>query len=60
MSSYAAPEIRALRIDALRDPERVLARWHTHAELIHGGTYDNDRIGLFELDQDGTIRQLTG
>jgi uncharacterized protein len=59
LAGYATLEIRELRIDALHDPARVLARWHTHADLVDGGTYDNDLIGLFEFDDDGALRLLT-
>lgn len=59
LAGYANLEIRDLRIDALRDPARVLARWHTHADLVDGGTYDNDLIGVFEFDDDGALRLLT-
>lgn len=41
------------------DPNQVLARWHTHADLVTGGTYDNDLIGVFEFDDEGTLRLLT-
>jgi uncharacterized protein len=56
---YAALTIVAPQIDALQDANRVLARWHTHAELTDGTTYDNDLIGLFEFDGDGRVRLLT-
>jgi NAD(P)-dependent dehydrogenase (short-subunit alcohol dehydrogenase family)/ketosteroid isomerase-like protein len=58
-AGYAKLAIVDRRIDALRDPNRVLARWHTHAELSDGTTYDNDLIGLFEFDDDGKLRLLT-
>jgi ketosteroid isomerase-like protein len=58
-AGYAALTIQDLRIDPLHDPKRVLARWHTRAELTAGGTYDNDLIGVFEFDDDGTLRLLT-
>jgi uncharacterized protein len=56
---YAALDIHDLRIDAAHDPRRVLARWHTHANLTAGGAYDNELIGLFEFDDAGRIRFLT-
>lgn len=59
LAGYTALAIRELRIDALHDPTRVLARWHTHAGLVAGGTYDNDLIGLFEFDDNGALRLLT-
>lgn len=58
-AGYAELSIRDLRIDPQQDPNRVLARWHTHAELTGGGTYDNDLIGLFEFDDDGKLNLLT-
>ena len=59
LAGYATLSIRELRIDPLHDPTRVLARWHTHTDLVVGGTYDNDLIGLFEFDDLGAIRLLT-
>lgn len=58
-SGYAKLAILDLRVDALHDPNRILARWHTHADLTNGGTYDNDLIGLFEFNHNGTLRLLT-
>ncbi|WP_214411931.1 nuclear transport factor 2 family protein [Sphaerisporangium fuscum] len=48
-----------LRIDALDDPDRVLARWRVHAGLPGGGVFDSDFVGLFEFDGHGRIRLLT-
>jgi uncharacterized protein len=48
-----------LTVDPLLDPNRVLARWHTRAELINGGEYNNELIGLFEFNPDGTIGHFT-
>ena len=58
-AGYARLAILDLQVDALHDSGRVLARWHTHADLTYGGTYDNDLIGLFEFNDDGTLRRLT-
>jgi ketosteroid isomerase-like protein len=58
-AGYATLEIRDLRVDGLDDPTRVLARWHTHADLVAGGVYDNELIGLFEFDDHGKLRLLT-
>ncbi|GAA2083679.1 nuclear transport factor 2 family protein [Actinomadura alba] len=58
-TGYAKLTIHDLRVEALHDPTRVLARWHTHADLTDGSTYDNDLIGLFEFNDDGTLRLLT-
>ncbi|MFG1711004.1 nuclear transport factor 2 family protein [Nonomuraea sp. M3C6] len=58
-AGYAKLAILDLQVDALHDPNRVLARWHTHADLADGGTYDNDLIGLFEFNDDGALHRLT-
>jgi hypothetical protein len=57
---YTELRIFDLRVDTLRDPDRLLARWHTHAELVGGGTYENHLIGLFEFDPPGQDPQLHG
>lgn len=59
LAGYDKLTISDLRIDAMHDPNQVLARWHTHADLVTGGTYDNDLIGVFEFDDEGTLRLLT-
>jgi ketosteroid isomerase-like protein len=58
-AGYGRLQILNLTIDPLLDPDRVLARWHTRAELAAGGEYNNDLIGLFEFNLDGTIRHFT-
>jgi uncharacterized protein len=58
-AGFSRLEILDLTVDPLLDPDRVLARWHTRADLVAGGHYDNDLIGLFELRPDGTIGHFT-
>ncbi|GAB7044730.1 MULTISPECIES: nuclear transport factor 2 family protein [Catenuloplanes] len=58
-TNFKEINIRDLVIDPLHDPDRVLVRWHTHAPLTNGETYENDLIGVFEFDADGRIRHLT-
>jgi ketosteroid isomerase-like protein len=54
---------RTVEVDAtvhpLVDPDLVLACWHTHAELVTGGSYTNEVIGLFCFDADGRLAELT-
>ncbi|HZU04285.1 MAG TPA: nuclear transport factor 2 family protein [Ktedonobacteraceae bacterium] len=51
---YGPLTYRNLQIEPLLDPNRFVATWHTHIELLNGGVYDNDLIALFFL-RDGKI-----
>ncbi|MEU0688385.1 nuclear transport factor 2 family protein [Streptomyces uncialis] len=42
----------------LHDPSRAVVRWFPHAELIGGGMYLNENVGLFEFDGAGLIRRF--
>lgn len=54
---------RTIEVDVtvhpLVDPDMVLAQWHTHAELVAGGAYANELIGLFRFREDGKLAELT-
>lgn len=41
------------------DPDQVFARWHPRCELVGGGVYTNESIGLFEFDTNGKIARFT-
>jgi uncharacterized protein len=56
-SSYRTLEIDAT-VHPMLDPDLVLACWHTHAELVSGGTYASELIGLFRFDADGKLVEL--
>ncbi len=43
----------------LEDPDKVFARWQPRCELVGGGIYTNESVGLFEFDADGLIRHFT-
>lgn len=53
---------RTIEVDAtvhpLVDPDTVLARWHTRAQLVAGGVYANELIGLFHFREDGKLTEL--
>lgn len=58
-AGFRSLEVVDLAVDPLLDPDQVLARWHTRADLVAGGRYDNDLVGLFEFHPDGTIGHFT-
>jgi ketosteroid isomerase-like protein len=57
-SGYRTIEIDAT-VEPMLDPDTVLARWHTHAQLVSGGTYSNELIGVFVFGSDGQLCELT-
>jgi ketosteroid isomerase-like protein len=57
-SGYRTIEIDAT-VEPMLDPDTVLARWHAHAQLVSGGTYSNELIGVFVFGSDGQLRELT-
>jgi ketosteroid isomerase-like protein len=57
-SGYRTIEIDAT-VEPMLDPDTVLARWHTHAQLVSGGTYSNELIGVFVFGSDGKLCELT-
>lgn len=58
-AGFRSLEIVDLAVDRLLDPDQVLTRWHTRADLVTGGRYDNDLVGLFQFNPDGTISHFT-
>jgi uncharacterized protein len=54
---------RRVAIDAtvhpMLDRDTVLAQWHTRAELVSGGVYANELIGLFRFRDDGKLIEVT-
>jgi ketosteroid isomerase-like protein len=57
-SGYRTIEIDAT-VEPMLDPDTVLARWHTHAQLVSGGTYSNELIGVLVFGSDGQLCELT-
>ncbi|EYT81593.1 hypothetical protein CF54_18630 [Streptomyces sp. Tu 6176] len=43
----------------LDDPDKVFACWEPRCELVSGGVYSNESVGLFEFDAAGRIRHFT-
>jgi ketosteroid isomerase-like protein len=57
-AGYRTIEVDAT-VERMLDPDTVLARWHTHAELVSGGRYSNELIGVFRFGPDGKLCELT-
>ncbi|MEO6090165.1 MAG: nuclear transport factor 2 family protein [Umezawaea sp.] len=57
--SYSRLRYTALEIHAVDGADRVFARWHPVGELVAGGEYENDSVGLFDFDEDGKIVSYT-
>ena len=62
---YAGEAAKYTRLDypgteilPLHDPRKILARWFPEAELVGGGSYRNENVGIFEFDDDGRIRRF--
>ncbi|CAL9674972.1 nuclear transport factor 2 family protein [Streptomyces sp. enrichment culture] len=58
-AKYTRLRYPGTEIWSLHDPHRAVARWFPRAELVGGGTYRNENVGLFEFDDDGRIRRFT-
>lgn len=43
----------------LADPDRIWGRWRPRCELVDGGIYTNESVGLFEFDAEGAIVHFT-
>ena len=54
---------RSLEVDAtiypMFDPHDVVAQWYTRAQLVAGGIYASEVMGLFRFADDGKIREVT-
>ncbi|MGW4984308.1 nuclear transport factor 2 family protein [Streptomyces mirabilis] len=57
-AKYVRLRYPATEIHPLHDPNRFLARWFPHGELVDGGTYRNENVGIFEFDDTGLIRRF--
>jgi ketosteroid isomerase-like protein len=54
---------RSLEVDAtiypMLDPNTVVAQWYTRAELVGGGAYSGEVMGMFTFGDDGKLREVT-
>ncbi|QFZ20961.1 nuclear transport factor 2 family protein [Saccharothrix syringae] len=57
--SYSSMVFTNVDIHAVHGADRVFARWHPVGQLLAGGEYENDSIGLFDFDADGKIVRYT-
>ncbi|GAB2913442.1 nuclear transport factor 2 family protein [Streptomyces mayteni] len=48
-----------IEFQPLADPDVVFARWRPRCELVGGGVYVNESVGIFEFDAEGRIRHFT-
>lgn len=44
-----------LEFEPMADPDMMLARWRPRCELVGGGVYTNESLGLFRFDAEGQI-----
>ncbi|UCM88153.1 nuclear transport factor 2 family protein [Streptomyces marincola] len=44
-----------LEFELLADPDMMLARWRPRCELVGGGIYTNESVGLFRFNSHGEI-----
>ena len=56
---YKQVRFTVVEIYPLDGADRIFARWHPVGELVAGGEYSNDSIGLFDFDEDGKITSYT-
>jgi uncharacterized protein len=54
---------RSLEVDAtiypMFEPNDVVAQWYTRAELVTGGIYASEVMGMFRFADDGKILEVT-
>ncbi|WP_165953964.1 nuclear transport factor 2 family protein [Streptomyces sp. 8K308] len=48
-----------IEFQPLADPDVIFARWRPRCELVGGGVYVNESVGIFEFDTEGRIRHFT-
>ncbi|MFC4029889.1 nuclear transport factor 2 family protein [Streptomyces polygonati] len=58
-NGYRRMRYERLEILPLSDPAGFLARWSPVGELVGGGHYRNESVGVFEFGRDGRIQHFT-
>jgi ketosteroid isomerase-like protein len=58
-AGFTRLEFTHIELHPLHDPDKVFARWNPRCELVGGGVYTNESVGLFEFDDEGLIRHFS-
>ncbi|MFJ8312072.1 MULTISPECIES: nuclear transport factor 2 family protein [unclassified Streptomyces] len=58
-SGFARLAFTLTEFHPLDDPDKVFARWRPRCEMVGGGVYTNESVGLFEFDTEGRIKTFT-
>ncbi len=57
-AAYSSLEVDAT-IYPMFDPNDVVAQWYTRAELVGGGIYASEVMGMFKFADDGKLSEVT-